>query len=177
MHTLVAYASKYGATRQIAERIAEQLRAAGLEVDVQPVKAIGELGYDAVVLGSAVYYGSWMKQAVNFARRNQTILSSRPVWLFSSGPLGTATTDASGQDIREAAVPKEIAELTGAIKPRDHRVFLGALNRAQLGLPDRLVASLPAFPGVDGDFRDWADVEAWACGIAHELAPVPAGAH
>src|SRR5439155_26672025 len=95
------------------ERIAEQLRAAGLEVDVQPVKAIRELGYDAVVLGSAVYYGSWMKQAVNFARRNQTILSSRPVWLFSSGPLGTATTDASGQDVREAAVPKEIAELTG----------------------------------------------------------------
>jgi menaquinone-dependent protoporphyrinogen oxidase len=68
MHTLVAYASKYGDTRQIAERIAQHLRAAGLEVDVQPVKAIGELaGYDAVVLGSAVYYGSWMKEAVNFA--------------------------------------------------------------------------------------------------------------
>jgi menaquinone-dependent protoporphyrinogen oxidase len=69
MHTLVAYASKYGDTRQIAERIAQHLRAAaGLEVDVQPVKAIGELaGYDAVVLGSAVYYGSWVKQAVNFA--------------------------------------------------------------------------------------------------------------
>jgi menaquinone-dependent protoporphyrinogen oxidase len=177
MSILVAYATRYGATRQIAERIAEQLRAAGLEVDVQPVKAIGDLtAYDAVVLGSAVYFGSWMKEATNFARQNQAVLGTRAVWLFSSGPLGTDATDAQGHDVREAAVPKQIAELTSAIKPRDHRVFFGALNRSRLHLPDKLVASLPAFPSVEGDFRDWADVQSWAQSIAHALAPVPADA-
>ena len=177
MSILVAYATRYGATRQMAEQIAEQLRAAGLEVDVQPVKAIGDLtGYEAIVLGSAVFYGSWMKEAVNFARHNQAALSTRPVWLFSSGPLGTLATDVDGHDVREAAVPKQIAELTSAIKPRDHRVFFGALNRPRLRFPDSLVARLPAFPGVEGDFRDWADVDAWAQSIAHELAPVRIGA-
>jgi menaquinone-dependent protoporphyrinogen oxidase len=177
MPILVAYATRYGATRQIAERIAEQLRVAGLEVDVQPVTAIGDLtAYDAVVLGSAVYFGSWMKGATNFARQNQAFLGTRAVWLFSSGPLGTVATDAQGHDVREAAVPKQIAELSSAIKPRDHRVFFGALNRSRLHLPDKRVASLPAFPGVEGDFRAWADVESWAQSIARALAPVPAGA-
>jgi hypothetical protein len=95
----------------------------------------------------------------------------------SSGPLGTAVTDVHGHDLREAAVPKQIAELTSAIKPRDHRVFFGALNRARLCFPGSLVARLPAFPGVEGDFRAWADVEAWAQSIAHELARVRRGAH
>ena len=120
MSILVAYATKYGATRQMAERIAEQLRAAGLDVDVQPVKAISDLTcYEAIVLGSAVFYGSWMKEAVTFAQHNQAALTTRAVWLFSSGPLATAVTDVDGHDAGEAAVPKQIAELTSAIKPRD----------------------------------------------------------
>ncbi len=177
MSILVAYATRYGATRQIAGRIAERLRATGLEVDVQSVEAIGDLtGYEAIILGSAVFYGSWMKEAVNFAQHNQAVLSTRAVWLFSSGPLGTLAGDVDGHDVRDAAVPKQIAELTSAIKPRDHRVFFGALKRARLRFPDSLVARLPAFPGVEGDFRDWADVDAWAQSIAHELAPVRIGA-
>jgi menaquinone-dependent protoporphyrinogen oxidase len=178
MSILVAYATKYGSTRQIAERIAEQLRSARLEVDVQPVKAVGDLtGYEAIILGSAVFYGSWMSAAVKFAQHNQAVLSTRAVRLFSSGPLGTGVTDVHGHDVREAAVPKQITELTSAIKPRDHRVFFGALNRAGLRFPDSLVARLSAFPGVEGDFRDWADVEPWAQSIAQELAPVRIGAH
>ncbi len=177
MTVLVAYESKYGATQQIAERLAHVLRASGLGVDVRPMKSVADLGdYHAFVLGSAVNYGSWMKEAASFARRHQPALSDRPVWLFSSGPLGSATLDAEGQDVRDAAVPKEIEGLTEALRPRDHRVFFGGLERRKLRFPDRLVASLPAFPGVEGDFRDWSDVEAWAAGIARELARVPAGA-
>jgi len=158
--------------------MAEQLRAAGLEVDVQSVEAIGDLtGYEAIILGSAVFYGSWMKEAVKFAQHNRAMLSRRAVWLFSSGPLGTDVTDVHGRDVREAAVPRQIAELTSAIKPRDHRVFFRALNRARLRFPDSLVARLPAFPGVEGDFPDWADVEEWAQSIAHELTPARIGAH
>ena len=178
MSILVAYASKHGATRQLAERIGETLRAAGRDAAVRPVEAAGDpAGYDAFVIGSAVYLGSWRKEATAFVRRHRAVLANRPVWLFSSGPLGTATTDAQGRDLREAAAPKELAELTQAITPRDHRVFFGALDRTRLGFPERLLRMLPAGRELllEGDFRDWADVETWARGIARDLAPVPAG--
>jgi menaquinone-dependent protoporphyrinogen oxidase len=176
MSILVAYASRYGATREIAERIAETLRVFGLEARAQPVKAVGDLaGYDAFVVGSAAYYGSWLKEAAAFVRQQRASLASRPVWLFSSGPISADPTDAAGRDEREAAVPKEIAELEQVIHPRDHRVFRGRLDRGRLGLMDRLVASMPAFPGSEGDFRDWAEVEGWARGIAHALSPAAAG--
>lgn len=172
MTVLVAYASKHGATQQIAERIAEKLRERGHEADVRPVKASGDLtGYDAFVIGSAVYFGSWLKEATQFVRRNQAILVSRPVWLFSSGPIGPCSTDDQGRDLAEEATPKEIAEFAESLKPREHRVFFGKLDRDSLGFVGRLVASMPAFPGVEGDFRDWATIESWAGHIAQELMP------
>jgi menaquinone-dependent protoporphyrinogen oxidase len=171
---LVAYASKYGATQGIAERIAATLAAAGLAAEARPVQAVTDLaGYDAVVLGAAVYFGAWLKEATTFVRRNQAVLAARPVWLFSSGPLGAETTDAQGQDPRETAKPKELIEFMDTIQPRDHRGFFGALDRGRLGFVDRLVASLPAFPGAAGDFRDWRDIDAWAEGIAKALMPAP----
>jgi menaquinone-dependent protoporphyrinogen oxidase len=175
MSVLVAYASRYGATQQIAERIAATLRANGLDAEARPVKAAGDLaGYDAFVVGSAVYYGSWRKDAAEFVRRNQGILAERPVWLFSSGPVGARTADDQGRGAREAAVPKEIAAFEETLTPREHRVFFGKLDRGALGFLDRLVTGLPAFPGAEGDFRNWTDIESWAQDIARALAPVPA---
>ena len=175
MSTLIAYATKYGSSQQIAERIAGVLRAHDLDVQVRPATDSGGVaGYDAFVVGSAVYYGSWLKEATAFVRRNQSVLAARPVWLFSSGPITADAIDAEGHDARAAAAPKETAELEQTIHARDHRVFFGKLDRSRLGFVDRLVASLPAFPGTEGDFRDWADVDVWAEGIADALAPPPA---
>jgi menaquinone-dependent protoporphyrinogen oxidase len=147
MSILVAYASKCGATAGIAERIAATLRAAGQESEARQVQDAGDLSdYDAFVIGSALYYGSWMKEATAFVRRNWVFLASRPVWLFSSGPIDAETTDEEGHDLREVAVPRQLAEFRETLEPRDHRVFFGRLDRGKLGLLDRLVASLPAFP-------------------------------
>ena len=89
MNILVTYASKYGATQEIAEKIGEVLRQAGLQVDILPVASIRNLAaYEAVSLGSAVYIGKWHKEAETFLRTNEKILAERPVWLFSSGPTG-----------------------------------------------------------------------------------------
>ena len=86
---LVTYASKYGATQEIAEKIAEVLRQDGLQADIMPVKGIRDLStYQAVILGSAVYVGKWQKEAAEFMRNNEKSLSERAVWLFSSGPTG-----------------------------------------------------------------------------------------
>ena len=86
---LVAYASKYGATKEIAEKIGEVLRQADLQADVLPVDGIHDISpYQAVILGSAVYVGKWQKEAVEFLQTYENILADRPVWLFSSGPTG-----------------------------------------------------------------------------------------
>ena len=173
--TLVAYATKYGGTRGIAERIGQRLRDEGQTVHVTPVKAGGELGgYDAFVIGSAVYMGHWLKEATDFVKRHSTILAAQPVWLFSSGPLGTTTTDSKGRDLRVDAVPKEISELAAAIRPRDHRVFFGELDIGKLRGTHRLMAKLPAARKafIEGDFRDWHEIDTWAEGIALELAPL-----
>ena len=172
MKILVAYATKHGATPEIAERIAARLRAAGHDADPQSAEAVRDIaGYDGFVIGSAVYIEHWQKEAVEFCRRNLAILSSRPTWLFSSGPLGAQATDAEGRDLREITQPVEMAELREAVRPREHRVFFGALNPDTLGLGHRLMRSLPAGRALlpAGDFRDWTEIEAWADGIAREL--------
>jgi menaquinone-dependent protoporphyrinogen oxidase len=98
MSILVAYASKHGSTQGIAERIAEQLRQLGKQAEARPVEAVEDPGsYEALVIGSAVYYGSWLKEATEWVHRNRAVLAQRPVWLFSSGPLGTEVSDAEQQ--------------------------------------------------------------------------------
>jgi flavorubredoxin len=86
---LIAYATKYGATAEIAEKIGEVLRGAGLAADVRTVENAGDLGaYRAVILGSAVYIGQWRKEAARFLKDNEVVLAQKPVWIFSSGPTG-----------------------------------------------------------------------------------------
>ena len=123
MSILVAYASKHGATRQLAERLGETLRAAGRDAGVRPIEAAGDpAGYDAYVIGSAVYLGSWRKEATAFVRRHRAVLAGRPVWLFSSGPLGDPP-----HPTEEHAV--EVAEVAAATTAREHRLFTGLLAR------------------------------------------------
>jgi menaquinone-dependent protoporphyrinogen oxidase len=180
MHVLVAYASRHGATQGIAERIAERLRAAGLDAEARPAASVkGMAGYDAFVIGSAAYMFHWLREATKLVRRNRSVLAGKPVWLFSSGPVGTEPTDAQGRDQKVAAVPKEMPELQQALDARDHRVFFGAYQRDRkpIGLAERFVSLMPAtlegFP--EGDFRDWPEIDAWAASIARDLQQVSAG--
>ncbi len=180
MNVLVVYASRHGATQGIAERIAAVLGQEGVKATLQPVERAGDArDYDGIVIGSAAYAGHWLKEAAEFARRNRAVLVERPVWLFSSGPLGTEEVDAKGRDIRAASVPKEIAGLREAIHPRDHQVFFGAFDRSSkpVGLLERLARMMPAARKLmpEGDFREWAEIEAWARHIARELLHLPAG--
>jgi menaquinone-dependent protoporphyrinogen oxidase len=129
------------------------------------MQAIDDLGgYDAVVVGSAVFGGHWMAEATAFVRRHRVVLADRPTWLFSSGPIGTMAAK------HEPVAPNETGELVRAISAREHRVFFGAwdranADRAKLGFAQRMVARwLP-----EGDFRDWAAIEGWADSIARAL--------
>ena len=89
MKVLVCAASKYGATSEIARAVADVLAGRGCEVTLLPPEKVGGVEeFDAVVLGSAVYLGQWMEPARELAERSAGTLASRPVWLFSSGPIG-----------------------------------------------------------------------------------------
>ncbi len=173
MTVLVAYASKHGATQGLAERIAKTLVSEGHAADVRALPDDGDVdAYEACVIGSALYMGRWRKEAVAFVRQYGAALARRPVWLFSSGPLGTVATDAKGRDLCSVNAPKEGPELEGAVRPRDHRVFFGALDPKELTLTERSLRKLPAARAVmpAGDFRNWPEVERWARDIANELS-------
>ena len=174
MRLLIVYASRYGATEEIADRISATLSQHGLEITAKQVQDARDLAsYRAFVVGSATYYSHWLRRATAFVRRNHTILAQRPVWLFSSGPLGEDRKDDQGRDKREATVPQEIAEFNATIHPRGHRVFFGALDPSRLGLTHslifRMIGKRDAALLPEGDFRDWNDIERWAHSIAAEL--------
>ena len=174
MTVLVAYASRHGATQGIAERIAARLTHDGVAADAIPAATVRDAsGYDAFVVGSAAYMFHWLTDAVRFVKRNRATLAARPVWVFSSGPLGTELVDAKGRDSLVASEPKEFAQFRALLRPRGEQVFFGAFDLAvpPVGLAERFTRLMPAARDAlpVGDFRDWAAIDAWADGIAQQL--------
>jgi len=167
MNILVTVASKHGATGEIGEVVAGVLRDAGLQAETRRPQDVASLdGFDAVVLGSAIYAGRWLEPARTFADRHGAALATRPVWLFSSGPLGDPPMP--------PGEPTEAASVGIRVGARGHRSFAGRLDRRHLGLLERTVTRAVRAP--DGDFRDWKAIRSWADEIARELTPeeVPA---
>jgi menaquinone-dependent protoporphyrinogen oxidase len=178
---LVVYGSRHGGTRGIAEKIGEVLRTEGLEAEVAAADQVADVSAaDAFVVGSGVYMGSWLKEPLDFIKRNEATLAARPLWLFSSGPLpGSSAKKSSADPLEDALGPsegpgsgsrKKITELSAATNPRDHRVFLGAFDPKDppRAMSERLVRMMPAAKGLlpAGDFRDWDAIAAWAREIA-----------
>jgi menaquinone-dependent protoporphyrinogen oxidase len=161
VNVLITAASKHGSTSEIAEAIGRALAAAGVANDVREIEDVTDMtAYDAVVLGSAVYMGSWMDAALTFAAHHSASLTARPVWLFSSGPIGDPPHPS-----REHAV--EIAEVMATTGAREHRLFAGRLDRHSLTFGER--ALVRAVRATEGDYRDWDDVTTWANTIAVAL--------
>jgi menaquinone-dependent protoporphyrinogen oxidase len=179
MKVLVAYASRHGSTQGIAERIAGVLERRGFEVSLQPASSAESVeGYDAFVIGGAAYMGGWLKEAGQFVRIHRELLATRPVWLFSSGPIGPDRVDKSGRDVLESTRPREFAEFDELIYPRDMRVFFGAFDPAAppVGFAEKVMSLTPARSAMpSGDFREWPAIEAWAEEIALALEPATVG--
>lgn len=162
VQVLVAYATKHGATAEIAERIGQVLAQAGLRNDVLSVDYVSDLApFKAVVLGSAVYAGQWRKEAVAFLETNEKELAERLVWIFSSGPTGEGDPEKmmNGWRFPEAQQP-----LADRIQPRDIAFFHGVLDMEKLGMAEKLIVKGIKAPL--GDFRDWDAITSWATAIA-----------
>jgi menaquinone-dependent protoporphyrinogen oxidase len=166
LNVLVTAASRHGSTAEIAAAIGDELRARGAAATVlKPESVTSVSGYDAVVLGSAVYVGHWLAPAVAFAERFGSSLVATPVWVFSSGPVGAPAAKLTKAMATDPVELPRVAELTGF---RAHRIFPGKLNPRSLPLGQRV--SLLVFRGMTGDFRDWDAARDWAASIAAELA-------
>jgi menaquinone-dependent protoporphyrinogen oxidase len=163
---LVAYASRHGSTRGVAERIGAALAGQGFAVDVLPVEQAVDLQrYEAVVLGSPVYNQRWLPEAEAWLRAGRSVLAGRPVWLFSVGSFGDRRRIFGALVRRE---PSNVGELRDAVRSRGYRVFAGVVERHQWPLPARIF--FHAFGGRFGDSRDWQAIDAWGQGIAEALA-------
>lgn len=160
---LVAYASRMGATHEIAEAIGSRLEHAGFAVDVLPCDSEPMVAnYDAVVIGSAIYLQRWEKAARKLLREQSDDLTARRVWLFQSGPCG------AGARTEQSPVQAKVAKLAARIGCQPPVTFGGRLTaETATGLISKWMAT---GPNLAGDYRDFDRIHSWADSIAEELA-------
>jgi len=172
--TLVAYGTRYGSTREVAETVGTTLAEHGTETDVKQAREVRSLDrYDAVVLGTPLYMGALHKDVRALLEKNRTALERTPFALFALGPVKSADgLDGSREQLFTAlakvAVPTPVA--TG--------VFVGAYDPARLAFMDRMIAALPASPlhgEAAHDDRDWEAIRAWVRDLAGLFGLVTTG--
>ena len=160
MNVIVIVGSKHGSTRLIAKVVGDELRNGGLDVSIVDADADISLdGFDAAVIGSAVYFGRWMKDAQTFLEAHREALRRMPLWLFSSGPLS-----------HESEQPDELADVQAFaddVGARDHDIFAGSLDKANLSFAERVAVRVVHVH--DGNVCEWAEIRLWAATIAAEL--------
>lgn len=160
MKVLVTAASDHGATAEIAQAIGRALEERGISVTVGPVEEVQDVEeFDAFVVGSAVYTGHWLRRARKFVEDHAQTMSGRPVWLFSSGPIGDPP--------RPEEESVDTLPLVMAVHAQGHRIFGGKLDRSTLGFAERAICTALRAP--EGDFRDFAEIRGWGLGIAESL--------
>jgi menaquinone-dependent protoporphyrinogen oxidase len=167
---LIAYATRYGSTQEVAEAVGTRLRERGLNVEVRRAREVQSLnGFDAVVVGAPLYIGSLLREARKFLNRHRPAFSQIPVAFFVLGPVhgGKELDDARTQF---AAVLAKLSWL----QPVAAEVFVGEYDPAKLRFPDSLLAVLPVSPlrGVPAhDGRDWNAIRTWTDTLPTALLP------
>ena len=156
---LVAYSGEFGATAEIAEVIGQTLRDASTEVDVRPLIDVRELApYQGVVVGSAIYNGAWLPEAVEFVRYFEAMLSRMPVAYFAISMTMRTDTPASRRTVLAYLEP--LRAVAPSVQPVGVGLFAGRLQYFNLPLLSRLFFWLQSrLPS--GDFRNWSTIQAW----------------
>jgi menaquinone-dependent protoporphyrinogen oxidase len=162
MTVLVTYGSTRGGTEGLAGTVADGLRSEGLDVDLAPARSVRSVGgYEAVIVGGALYAFRWHRDARRFVRRHAAELRHRPTWFFSSGPLDESAAQG------EIPPVKGVDALMRRVGARGHATFGGRLSPDARGWPASAMAKKHA-----GDWRDPEQVRAWVRSIAPELRGV-----
>jgi menaquinone-dependent protoporphyrinogen oxidase len=152
---LVAYGTKHGSTREVAEAIARTLTTHHLEVETLPAGRVDDVtAYGGVVLGGALYMGRWHPDAAGFLERHRHALAAMPVATFAMGPRTMEEVDTASS---RAQLVKALARVP-EVDPFAIGVFGGVVDPRVLRFP------FSRFPASDA--RDWEAIRAWASKVA-----------
>lgn len=161
---LVAYATRYGSTKEVAESIAATLHENGLAVEIQPLRDVRSLeSFSAVVMGAPLQMFRWHKDALQFLTRFQETLGKLPVAVFALGPFHDVESE--WKEIR-SELDKELAKFPW-FTPVATTIFGGKYDPATLSFPFSLLPALKQLPA--SDIRDWEAIRAWAMELTGKL--------
>ena len=164
----VAYGTRYGSTREVAEAVAATLEERGADAEVRQAREVRSLdGYDAVVLGTPLYMGALHKDVRALLETHRAALEETPFAVFALGPIKAD----DGLDGSREQLFTALAKLP-VPTPAATAVFVGAYDPARLGLRDGMIAALPASP-LNGetahDERDREEIRGWSGDLAGRL--------
>lgn len=163
---LVAYATRYGSTKEVAESVANTLRNAGFILEVLPLREVRSLnGVDAVIMGAPLQMFHWHPDALHFLNRFKTPLSSLPVAVFALGPFHVEESEFS--EARKQ-LGNELAKYPW-FAPIDVVVFGGKFDPARLAFPMNMFPALKQMPALD--IRDWDAIREWSVRMGEKFSP------
>ena len=176
---LVAFASRFGTTGEVAEAIAETLRCRGASVDVRRAGDVADVaGYDAIIVGAAINYDTWMSDARAFVARHESALSHVPVAYFFT--CGTLFEDSVAARTKAQRYAEKLEQVSDRVAPVSIGQFAGALDYSRMNRPTRFVLKIPfALMGVqEGDRRDFGAIRSWSESVLPQLlSPSALGSH
>jgi menaquinone-dependent protoporphyrinogen oxidase len=162
---LVAYATRHGATAEVAEAVAEAIRGSGAEVEILPAADAADLTpYDAVVLGSPIYSSEWLPAATEFVSAHRAALSEMPTAIFVLAIRLHDDSEVIRETIAGYLTPQRVT-----MQPVSIGYFAGALDLSKLSAITRLQVQTKNLP--EGDFRDWEAIRTWAVSLSGLLFP------
>ena len=166
MRVYVITASKHGSTSEIGAAIGHRLRERGHDAIAIDAEDAGRLDAEsAIVLGSPIYMGKWLKPARNVMDALANEPAGRLIFTFTVGPVGEPPKPADAE-------PDEAVQRFCAERAISDRMFAGKLDRSKLGRLERLAVNAVKSP--DGDYRNWPAIDAWADEISDALVAAQA---
>jgi menaquinone-dependent protoporphyrinogen oxidase len=156
---LIAYASKYGSTGGVADAIGKELCGRDLAADVALIRNAGNIGsYRGVVIGSPIYMGKWMSEAIDFVKEHREVLRQVPVAYFLVCMTLAEPTEKNRAKVLSYMEP--ILKAVPEIEPVGIGTFAGALDYSNLSWLNKKILKSKGTP--EGDFRDWNAIRGWA---------------
>jgi len=159
---LVAYATRYGSTKEIAEAISETIKKKGIETDCMDINTINPENmsvYDAFFIGSPLQLGKWLPEAKEFMQFRRDFLNKKPVFVFT---CGITLKDKNEHNLKKAEFP--LYEFAQYVKMDEKGFFPGKLVKSKLNETDSQIICLAGVG--EGDYTDIKSVNKWAEGIA-----------
>jgi menaquinone-dependent protoporphyrinogen oxidase len=160
---LVGYATRAGSTMEVAQAISDRLCQQGYRAEVSPIESVNNLAaFQAIILGSAIRYGSWLPEMLSFIKTHQLELKKIPVAVF------TLHMQALDQDtVSSANRAKYTQKVHSYLVPRAEAFFAGKIDATSLSFFERIAVKMVKSP--TGDKRDWNSIQAWADSLRKSL--------